>query len=91
MSHSLTFEQRLKNLAEDAQMMPWESSIDEVPHSARWAFQQAITADHYLALLKQRADLVELLAEISRANSAQIAPVYAELARAAIAKTTGAA
>jgi hypothetical protein len=46
-------------LAEEARTMPWDKSITDVPHSARYAFQQAITADHYLELLDALQDLVE--------------------------------
>lgn len=40
---------------------------------------------------EQLQEALSLLEEIGRANAAQVAPVYAELARAAIAKATGAA
>lgn len=42
----------IKQLAEAAQMMPWDKSQADVPHSSRHAFGQAITADHYLEVLE---------------------------------------
>jgi hypothetical protein len=46
-------------LAEEARMMPWEQSTTDVPFSARYAFQQAITADHYMELLEALRDLAD--------------------------------
>jgi hypothetical protein len=74
-------------LAEQARMMPWEKSVEDVPHSARWAFKQAITADHYLELLEA---LQGLLAEAHSASKRlHEMSVWSQRARAAIEKATG--
>lgn len=57
-------------LAVEAQMMPWEKDITDVPHSARYAFRQAITADHYIELLAT-------LRELHEATSAPFPPAEA--------------
>lgn len=55
--------QHIKELAEAARMMPWDTAKTDVPFDARYAFQQAITADHYLQLLSQRDELLAALIE----------------------------
>jgi len=77
---------KLRKLAEAAQMMPWDKSQTDIPHSARWAFKEAITGDHYVQLLNQRDELLESLRKISTAENRRR---MAEIARAAIAKATG--
>lgn len=54
MSEQHTQDKSLKELAEAAQMMPWDRNERDVPFDARQVFKQAITADHYLEILAQR-------------------------------------
>ena len=79
-------------LAEAARMMPWEKGVTDVPLSARWAFQQAITADHYLELLEALEWVVNSTADeaTDRRGVMVNMPEALRRARAAIAKATGA-
>ena len=56
---------QLLELAKAAQRMPWETCETDVPFQARYAFKQAITADHYLEVLAQRDELLAALKEVA--------------------------
>lgn len=42
----------LRQIAEKAESMPWEKSPTDVPHSLRWEFMHAITADDVMGLVR---------------------------------------
>lgn len=43
---------KLKELASKASQMPWEPAPEDVPHSARWAFREAVKPEEVLALIE---------------------------------------
>lgn len=88
MSEKHTPEQ-LKELAEAARRMPWDTSETDVPFEARYAFRKAITADHYLEVLGQRDELLEALQSFM--VGAEAMGWDTTKAVAAIAKAKGAA
>lgn len=77
----------LEQLAKAAQMMPWDKSQADVPFSQRHAFQQAITADHYLELLESLQSIVKSLADQDDEGMIEHAEPMIR-ARAAIARAT---
>lgn len=70
----------LKQLAEAAQSMPFDTSPSDVPLSDRLAFREAITADYFLQLLEALTFAIRFFD--------QLTPADAERMRAVIAKAT---
>jgi hypothetical protein len=82
-------------LAEKARMMPWEKAAEDVPFDARYAFQQAITADHYLELLEACQLFIQYQAAIDSDDPAsrplEKYSLAMDAALAAVKKATGGA
>lgn len=52
---------QLKSLAEAAAMLPWHTARTDVPFTDRYAFEKAMTPEHYLSVLSKLDELLATL------------------------------
>lgn len=83
---------KLKELASNASQMPWEPKPEDVPHSARWAFREAVRPEDVLALIEVAEKAKEIVAQYEAGavlDSDSYFPEAIASARAALSRLHG--